>query len=346
MPGTPTKIRSYGAGEAPTTMPEGFRLSKREINTVVAQRMADGTRYTRSVATSYRMGIPTRLPPHATRGYGAAGVAPIIEVEMVDAIAPTLDSAVAARLMMTQYRAVADKILEDAWASAIAKEFSTGPSRWPALSHHYALWKMRQGKGGVANLILSGKIAQNVYQNAREAVKVSGTANPNYRIDVLKQFRTTPYVWQHEYGNPLKHLPQRDFINRARAEVTSTMGGIAATEFVVITETLKGTAVRTPRHMYVGPRGTVDKPGTFSFAWLGRWFAHPYWWVVPPSKALLYFGIASDVRTILTRGIQLERMVIPFVSAWGLGMAGAKVGAPLTKKTARRRTRRKLWRGR
>lgn len=346
MPRTSTRVRSYGYGETPAAMPAGFTLHKSELRSAVGSRMAEGNQYTRRVAASYRMGRPSGLPAFRKTGMGAMGVVPTVEVDMVDEISPTLKSAVAARIMMAKYRAVADKVLAEAWATAIAKEFATGPSRWKPLSRHYMLWKIRKGKGGIANLILSGKIANNVYRNARDAVKVSGSANPNYRIDVAKQFRSTPYVWRHEYGDPSTNLPQRDFINRARKEIALTLSGISVTEFLVVSETMKGAAVQTPRTLHVDGQTTIDRPGTVSWGWLGRWFAHPYWWVVPPSKALLYMGIASDVRSILVRGIQVERMIVPFFGAWGLGTAGAKMGIPLTKKTARRRTRRRLWRGR
>lgn len=353
MSRTPVKTRSYARGETPGAMPEGFRLDNSKMQAAVGTRMVEGSNFTRNVSTSYRLGQSTRLPAHAQAGYGKASVVPNVQVYMVDSIAPTIDAAITARVTMQRYRALAHQMLKETWKANIAKEFYSGPSRWAALSPRYMMWKTRRGKGGIANLILSGSIKEAV-DNAEDAVGGSKSANPTYRIDVLKQFKSAPHVWHHESGRParvdskgrkLGALPKRDFIKRALVETNAAFGGVPLIEFIVITETMKGAAVTSPRTLKVDRYSTVDKPGTFSFGWLGRWFSKPIWWLVPPSKALLYFGIASDIRSILTRGVDIERMAVPFLGAWGLGIAGAKVGVPLTKKTARRRTRRGIWRG-
>jgi hypothetical protein len=187
-------------------------------------------------------------------------------------------------------------------------------------------------------------------------------------IDIDKQFESTPYVWLHEWG--FGRIPMRDFIYRAREAITGVVAGLGISEFVVIDQAMKGAAVATPeittmtsisvgetsvdtpkvRSMVTSARLPnqlpiyTHEPASISWGWLGRWFSKPWWWLVPPSKAYLYLGIYSDLRTILTQGISPTKMAIPFASAWGIGYTGAMIGVPLTKKTARRRWRRTMWR--
>jgi len=217
-----------------------------------------------------------------------------------------------------------------------------------------------------ANLILRTNLVQNV-MSAREHVYVRKFGSPMVTIDIDRQFESTPYVWLHEFG--YGHIPMRDFVFRARAAVCEIVAGLTVADFVVIDRAIKGDAVVTPeitevtiaesstdvtspkvRSMTTSARiGTgrpamIKAPATFSWGWLGRWFSKPWWWLVPPSKAYLYLGIYSDLRTIMTQGIDPAKMAVPFMGAWGLGYSGSMIGVPLTKKTARRRFRRKMWR--
>jgi len=346
--------------------------------------MGPGSKQVREVSVRYRLGKPSSSTSEVMNRIGAKqGVRPYVQLDIVDYIDPTLKSAIAATAMVQQYRTIAKEILAQAWQANIVKEFISGPGRWPVLSPRYAAWKRRQrfwkmvktkgGKNvakkvnrhatGIADLTLSGKLRHNVFHNGRKAVAGGlKSANPSYTIDVMKQFNNTPYVWQHEHGNPARKLPMRDFIRRAQSGVAPAMAGIAVNDIIIMHQAMQGVGVTTPKRVRVvsrpgiggiggggvspttvAPVAITKTPGGLSWGWLGRWFSHPYWWVVPPSKALLYMGIASDVRTILTKGLNIERMLIPFVSAWGLGVTGAKMGVPLTKKTARRKTRRGIW---
>ena len=336
------RTRSFALGTVPTSKTP-FRVDSSKMTTAVGIRAVQGAAHVKTASASYRLGHATRMPSHALRGPGASGVVPVVEVYMVDEIMTATDSAIESRLAMQRYRIVANKMLAQVWKANLIKEFYSGPTRWDALSRGYMLWKMRQGKGGIANLILSSAIKDAVDEGEKAVKSSVGSANPTYRIDVLKLFKDAPHVWRHEAGIPDK-LPQRDFIRRAMRSTNAAFGAIPLTEFIIVTESMKGRSVTSPRTLHIRNSVVKDKPGTFSFAWLGKWFSKPYWWVVPPSKALLYFGIASDVRSILTRGIDIEGMAMPFMGAWGLGIAGAKAGVPLTKKTARRKFRRKLWR--
>jgi hypothetical protein len=344
--------------------------------------MDTGSKYVRNVSVSYKLARPGVNLSMAETGLGKTGLRPYVELDVVDYIDPTLKSAIAATVMVQQYRAVAKEILAQAWQSAIIKEFISGPGRWAALSPRYASWKRRQkfwsvvktqgganvGKkvsrwaSGIADLTLSGKLRHNVFHGGRTAITGGAkAANPSYSVDVVKQFKSTPYVWLHEFGSPARHLPMRDFIRKAQADVAPAMAGIAVNDVIIMHQAMQGVGVTAPKRRRYTSRGGLGSfggggtttaavalvktgsSGGISWGWLGRWFSHPYWWVVPPSKAFLYMGIASDIRSILTRGLDIERMLVPFVSAWGLGVTGARLGIPLTKKTARRKTRRGIW---
>lgn len=356
-----------------------FNFTKAQANSAVASRMPEGSRHVRSVSVSYKLARPS-ADVYSTRGLGKFGAQPYVTLDVVDYIDPALDAAISVTAAVAKYRAAARELLTQTWQAAIIKEFVSGPSRWTPLSPGYASWKMRQkfwspvktggGKtvgrkvtrwgSGMADLTLKGKVRHNVFHKGRDAVGGhSRAANPSYRVDATKQFRSTPYIWLHEFGQG--NIPMRDFIRRAQEAVAPALSGLAVTEGLVIHRALEGDGTVSPRRLRVtsvGPgaiapgvaatpmMGKMETKGKFSFGWLTRWFSHPVWWVVPPSKVLLYMGIASDVRTILVRGIQVERMVVPFVSQWGIGMAGARAGIPLTKKQTRRKTRRRIWKGR
>jgi hypothetical protein len=257
-----------------------------------------------------------------------------------DYIAPTLRGAVIAGAVVTAYRKAASEMLKTEWQKNILHEYTSGPSRWPPYSPSYA----RQKGSYIPTLYARGDLAQNVTRG-RDAVSgghgVKTGAETSLTIDVMRQFKSTPYVWFHEWGNA--RLPVRDFIKRALERTAPALAGLTVTEPIVLMETLRGAATRTPA-FYDNRMGGYVSQGTLSWGWMTRWFSSPMWWVVPPSKALLYFGIFSDVKSILVSGLAVERMIIPYVSAWAMGMSAAQAGFPGTKKSTRRRFRKALWR--
>jgi hypothetical protein len=338
---------------------------------------ADGTLATKFAGNAMPISIYTPATPRTT-----------MTLVTVDYITPSIDSAIAAKIIVQSWRNIAEGQLKEEWFRALTTSFSTGPSRWPALSPRYSAWKAGRKtnlytkglKGETkkypsfyghqtytavaqANLILRTNILQNVMA-AREFISVRRAGSPMVTIDIDKEFKSTPYVWLHEFG--YGRVPIRSFIMQAHQTVSAVIAGISVSEFVVLDRAMRGDSVVTPRISVVkepqmgGPQGrtktptlaslkssmAVEKtevPATFSWGWLGRWFSKPWWWLAPPSSAYLYLGVYSDLKSILTSGVNVSGMVAPFVGAWGLGYSGAMIGVPLTKKTTRRRFRRKVW---
>ncbi len=249
-------------------------------------------------------------------------------IMVTDFIAPTLNSAQIAVMTTAAYRRTLAQTLKEAYERNMIVSFQSGPGRWPPLSPGYALWKAKRRMDVKADLVLSGKLRGQVLKSGRY-VEVEGG---RYKIDVQKQFEDTPYVWFHEFG--VGRLPQRSFIREALEETATAMAGVVVAEGAIVDMSLKGASTRAPEQR-IG--ATVVSPGALSFGWMGA-FKNPTWWIAPPSKMFLYVGVASDLRSVLTAGIQFERMVVPFMAAWAIGTVGA------TKKTIRRRTRRAVWR--
>lgn len=67
------------------------------------------------------------------------------------------------------------------------------------------------------------------------------------------------------------------------------------------------------------------------------------WWIVPPSVVWSYIGMAADVRGLMLGYFASPEILLPYLSAFGLGKVGGLTKMPTTRKMQRRGFRRGLW---
>ena len=258
----------------------------------------------------------------------------------------------------------ADIVLEEAskaaatlWGAEITKqiqkEYEDGQTRWKPASHKWIQHKARKGYDlrtmhAHDNHPGEMRLGNVPIAHSVRDLKVVSAYNPTtQKVDMWglqEGFQHSPHVWIHElHGLKTKTKKiWRPFIFRGLAKGMNT--GMAATHGA---HALTAYAMSNPQSPPIrinsdmpSPRAQMESQalsirGSGRFNWL--------FWFLPPSKLLAYLGIFSEIQGILSGGLLSSAGASQFARNWSVGLAGAQVGIPATRKTVRRRFRRKLW---
>jgi hypothetical protein len=165
-------------------------------------------------------------------------------------------------------------------------------------------------------------------------------------------FAEAPYVWYHEMGT--KKTPRRPFVfqgvQRGWNEAVDAINFGYKAQFHLAAKKSKEQPTTRLIAAPVSPARPVPVPVA---AQMQLYEAREkmtafalMWWLLPPSQAWAVMGGTSDVMAVLSGDMLQARYLIPWLQALVQGKLGTMAGIPLTKKTARRGFRRKMYRGR
>ena len=259
--------------------------------------------------------------------------------------------------------------------AAIQEEYESGQDRWENISDKWRNYKIKHGQDprilhqhfGNRPIKYGGgpSLARAVQQLKVRSVFNSPTGI-GYIFGIGRGFLHNPYVWFHEHG---LGVTQRDFIFRGLEKGLHQTSN-AIKESIIHTDKMISKRARQSDKKFMAQskirtgggkipglgRTAISKAGIvydlepfeietaqaitkYNIFSLGGWI----WWVVPPSRWWAVLGKYSDLRHLISGELATSSAISAWLQALAMGQLGATIGKPLTKKSARRKYRRSLY---